>query len=507
MGGNVNLVDVCVGSSSLSINTCFFHKCTCMGQDSVFFDGSGGAVEFVSGQANPQTFSISDSSFTECSTGMHGGSLFLAWASPSSITGCFFELSTAGLGGALCIQLAKDISISNSAFVECSAWAYGGGIYTETYSETILSFLQFRECSTESYYDGDLDDGYFGHDIYFKHNFGTTFTADMIEFCDSTSARPNVFLEESGYDSTLVPHVTSTPTIKSVDVSFDGSIATVTVETEEAMKGTMGVLLDGSNVPRLVHVVFGKPWEESRIGRAVVSSGANGILPDDTTYTNRTTSFATDFFPPPTVRTADATLKDVRTIEIVLSGVSFSEEGSYWMLVGKEETEWNITLTRSDSTTLTGTASLSSSNGEVSLEWSTEYEVRRAVWVFPVGESSKDVKLPQIVTFTTPTETTPPFSSLTGVSAHIMKSDLESAVILLVFDREVSGSYDFVVEERGKDVTFTVVVESAGTTGETEEFVVVGDSRLLIERCSTRFTLRIVGMFECDKHSSSLFED
>ncbi|KAK2943001.1 hypothetical protein BLNAU_22082 [Blattamonas nauphoetae] len=69
-----------------------------------------------------------------------------------------------------------------------------------------------------------------------------------------------------------------------------------------------------------------------------------------------------------------------------------------------------------------------------------------------------------------------------------MKSDLRFAVIFLHFDRDVSGSYDFVVEERGKDVTFTVVVESAGTTGETEEFVVVGDSRVLTD--DTTYTIK-----------------
>ncbi|KAK2945554.1 hypothetical protein BLNAU_19511 [Blattamonas nauphoetae] len=394
---------------------------------------------------------------------------------------CFFETSTSlEYDGAVSLWQHSLATLSNCAFVSCSSSACGGamGLY---YVQSIdFSFLQFRGCSA-----GDSK----SNDIYIRDMEASLVTEDTVKFCDSTSARPNVFVDTGSVGlSALVPQISSTPTIKSVDVSIDGSVATVRVETEEALKGTMGVLLGGSNVPRLVHVVFGKPWEESTIGTAVVSSGANGILPDDTSYTNRTTSFATDFFPPPTVRTADATRKDVKATEIVLKGVHFYEEGSHWMLVGKEETEWNITLTRSDSTTLTGTASLSSSNGEVVLEWYSTYELRRAVWVFPDGETEKDVKLDKAITFTTPVDTTPPFSLLTGVSAHIIKADPKNAVIFLHFDREVSGSYDFVVEERRKNVMFTVVVESAGTTGETEEFVVVGDSRMLTD--DTTYTIK-----------------
>ncbi|KAK2955654.1 hypothetical protein BLNAU_9344 [Blattamonas nauphoetae] len=470
---------LCYTSSSLTVNTCFFHTCSSMRR---YGEDGGGAIGFASFASNAHPFSVSDSSFTECSSIGAGGSVSFLFPSSISIDSCFFEQSTAMYGGALSIYSDSMVSISNCAFVECSA-EMGGGIAFSKLPALSVSFVQFRECSS-------TDFNQHGNDIYWWGNGVTVeITSDMFENCDSTSAIPNVYFEDiDTFDSTLVPQVTS-PTIKSVDVSFDGSVATVTVETEEAIKGTMGVLLDGSNVPRLVYVVFGEPTKESRIGTAVVSSGANGILPDDTTYTNRTTSFATNFFPLPTIWTAASTLKAWNTTEIVLRGVSLSE-GSYWMLVGKEETEWNITLIRSDSTTLTGTASLSSSNSEVTLEWSTEYEVQRVVWMDLDGQAEDDVRLPHPITFTTPADTIPPFSTLTDVSAHIWKSDQRFAFLLLVFDRVVSGSYDFVVEERGKDVTFTVVMESAGTTSETEEFVVVGDERVLTD--DTTYTIKSI---------------
>ncbi|KAK2955437.1 hypothetical protein BLNAU_9665 [Blattamonas nauphoetae] len=410
-------------SSSLTVRTCFFHKCTC------------------------------DVAF--------GGSISVGDISSISIDNCFFELSVAVVGGAAALA-SNDITMSNCAFVECSSSIHGGGIYFESVSSLMISFVQFRECSAQTVYQ----DRVYGNDICFFLSLSTEVTADSFECCDSTSD--------------------STPTIKSVDVSFNGSAATVTVETDQATKGTMGVLLDGSNVPRLVHVVIGEPTKMATVASVVVSSGKKGILPIDTTYSPRKWSLAP--FMLPTVRTADATLKDVNSTEIVLKGVSF-EEGSYWMVVENEETERTITLTRSDSTTLTGAASLSLSNGEVSLEWGTQYEVRRVVWLLPDGETEEEVRRSKTITFKTPPDSPliPP-SLLTDVSAHIIQSNQRFAFIYLHFDREVSGSYDFVVEERGEDVTFSIVVESAGTTGETEEFVVVGDSRILTD--DTTYTIK-----------------
>ncbi|KAK2960316.1 hypothetical protein BLNAU_4869 [Blattamonas nauphoetae] len=150
----------------------------------------------------------------------------------------------------------------------------------------------------------------------------------------------------------LVPQLNSTPTIKSVGVTFETGEATVTVETEEAIHGTMNVLLDGSNVPRLVRVVFGEPSKVSKIGTVVVSSGSNGILPE-ATYTHRNSTLSP--FPPPVVHFAHSVLKDYDTTDIHVRGKNL-EEGMYWMLVENGENKWNITLTRSNSTNLIGTA-------------------------------------------------------------------------------------------------------------------------------------------------------
>ncbi|KAK2952848.1 hypothetical protein BLNAU_12169 [Blattamonas nauphoetae] len=434
-------------NSSLTITTCFFHNCTCTGDG-----GDGGAISFES-TIFERPFSLSDSSFTECSAKRSAGSINVGFALSIVMDNCFFEQSTADTEGAASLH-ANFVTITNTAFVECSSNSRGGALTFFLIFTLSLSFSQFRGCSSTSLPDG--------RDMNFFYNVSTDYTSEMIQFCDSTSGAPNVyFSDDSKADSTLVPQIDplTIPTITSLDVTFDGDEATVSVEATKSVKGTMAVLLDGSNVPRLVHVVFGDIRRTSNLGAAVVSSGANGILPS-AAYTNRTSTLAP--FPPPTVRTADASLKDLNMTEIVLKGVRLLE-GSYWMLVEKGGHEWNITLTHSDVTTLIGTAPLHPSTAKGRLEWSTEYEVTKVMWTDLDGLTAEEETLSNTITFTTPI-----LPSLTDLSAHIVKSDQRFAFILLHFNREVRGSYDFVVEERGNDVTFTVVVTSPATTRPTQ---------------------------------------
>ncbi|KAK2950290.1 hypothetical protein BLNAU_14782 [Blattamonas nauphoetae] len=364
-GGSAILLDQT--SSSLTVDTCFFHKCTCTG------DGNDGGVIFVEcAYSKYRPVSISASSFAECYTFSYltdiscGGSISVKYTTTLSIDSCFFENSTANYDGALYI-VCNVLTISNCAFVECSSNNRGGAISIFSVKTLSLSFLQFRKCSSTNCPKAK--------DIFFS-NSSTQIISGMFTSCDTTSSTPNVFFEEgSQSSSTLVPRISSIPTIKSVEVSFDDSEATVTVVTEEAIEGTMGVLLDGSNVPRLVHVVFGDP--------------------------SKVSSFATNLFPPPTVHSADSTLKDWNLTEIVVGGISL-KKGSYSMLVEKGEKRVNITLTRSDSTTLTGTAPLHPSTAERRLEWSTEYKVTK-VLVLPDGEQTEEtVILTGTVTFITP---------------------------------------------------------------------------------------------------------
>ncbi|KAK2954473.1 hypothetical protein BLNAU_10641 [Blattamonas nauphoetae] len=470
-------------SSSLTLAACFFHKCTCTGNGN-----KGGAVFFESSASSQKPFSVSASSFTECSTlysstSMNcGGSLYLNNPLSVTIDKCFFDTSKAEMDGAGYLW-TLNVSISNSAFVKCSSSRRGGAISLRQAQTLSLSFVQFRTCSSVGHPDG--------RDIYVFYT-EYPFTADMVTLCDTTSAQPNVYFIGNGTaDSTLVPQVKSTPTITSVDVTFDGDKATVTVETDQAIKGTLGVLLDESNVPRLVHVKFGEPWEVSRIGTAVVSCGTNGILPIDTTYTERKWTLIP--VAPPIVDSATPSLlEDWNTTKIALSGANL-EKGSYWMLVEKDGKKWNISLTRSDSETLTGTPPLHPSTAPGRLEWSTEYEVTQVMWVYPDGQTEEEVRLTKPITFTTPIEP----ARIVGVSCVLDES--KNTTSFKLRGRQIpSGTYKVTLNEANGpffDITFSNPF-SEERDSEVKSLTIYGNSPIL--QFGTTYTLFTVGSLLID---------
>ncbi|KAK2959849.1 hypothetical protein BLNAU_5046 [Blattamonas nauphoetae] len=139
---------------------------------------------------------------------------------------------------------------------------------------------------------------------------------------------------------------------------------------------------------------------------------------------------------------------------------------------------------------------------EDSLKYSTGYTITKIVGIVPSSSStmSNGISIPQVawpfnlastpsfVSFTTPT--LPSFSTLQAATAHIIESDPQSAFIVLLFDKEVCGSYDFVVEEEGKDVTLTVITETSSISGGTIEFKVIGDEKLLTH--NTTYTIKSI---------------
>ncbi|KAK2946907.1 hypothetical protein BLNAU_18131 [Blattamonas nauphoetae] len=384
-------------SSSLTISTCFFHKCSC-----TYTDQGGGAIKYHYSSYNGHPFSLSDSSFTECSTSATAGSVFAEFSSSISIDRCFFELSSAlSVGGAY--LFTHIITVSNSAFVECSARQRAGALQPEGITSLSLSFVQFRGCSSDIYFSGA----------------GCQLTRYMFILCDSTS----------GPYGDLIAQISSTPIIIEITISFDGDQAIVTVETDEAIQGTMNVLLDGSNVPRLVHVLFGDPSQltkVSKVGTAIVSSGTNGILPS-AEYTLRNSTLTP--FPPPTIQSVETTVNDWNTTEFELKGVRL-EEGKYWMLIeskAKTVKEWNISLTLSESDTLTGSAPLFPSTAEGRLDWATNYEVMKVIWRHPDGLTEEEPFLSKNFTFSTPKEPI----RITSADCSLDGDEQKSALIVL----------------------------------------------------------------------------
>ncbi|KAK2950860.1 hypothetical protein BLNAU_14162 [Blattamonas nauphoetae] len=444
--------------STLIVAQCFFHKCTCTSG----FDH--GAAIFVSDTRADCPISISESSFTECAVTdvwtNRGGSVYCSSTSTVSITDCFFEKShSARFSGAIHLESPTLATLSNCAFVSCSSIEFGGTLGLFAVDLIDFSFLQFRECSVTRHQNSK--------DIYFERIASSQMTSTSVRFCDSTSGKPNVYDSTGSVDrSYLVPQLMSTPSVK-VRVSFSGDVATVTATANPAVKGTMGILLEGSNVPRLVHVQFGTSLETSTTGIAEVSSGVNGILPL-TAYSLRASSISNIY-----ICSAHSSLKDWNTTKIVLNGINLGV-GSFSMLIRNGDKTFNISLTRSDSTTLVGKAPLHPMSASGRLEWATEYDVEKVIWRRTDG-GDEIVRLFNRISFTTPNEP-PRLVSLKSCSLNGRKDELTISFLTSSLPEgtgtikvKPTGS-EIIVEgvlTRDSDTQYTVVISTAWTANAT----------------------------------------
>ncbi|KAK2956310.1 hypothetical protein BLNAU_8677 [Blattamonas nauphoetae] len=346
--------------TSLSVSQCSFHLCNVTAQND-----DGGAIFIRPTNPNTNSLTIQKSSFTECKS-----------------------LGTVGNFGGF---YNRSISaFSNCAFVECETKLHGTLSFAYTSTVSTLSSLCFRFCSSSTQPEAK--------DIYFEV-LAMSAVSSKVTNCDSTSGAPNVlFLTPNTSDSTLVPQITSTPTVEASTVTFSGNEAAVSVRTKEVIGGTMGILLEGLLVPRLVFVRFSPNGENSTIGTATVSSGANGILPL-ATYSLRSFVLPGDIGSQ--LFSASATLKDANTTRITVNGVTLLE-GSYSMLVQSTGSPINISLSRTNSATLTGDAPLYPSSAIGRLDWLTQYTIIKVERV--KSGTVSEIRRTNTPTFTTPSE-------------------------------------------------------------------------------------------------------
>ncbi|KAK2945482.1 hypothetical protein BLNAU_19611 [Blattamonas nauphoetae] len=419
-GGSAILI---TSTTSLTVTQCYFHICNVSGEND-----DGGAIFYGSAvYPNTNEMHITKSSFTECKTiggaTNLGGSIFARDAQQVSITDSYFEKGEASQASAVELFNRVSATMTNCSFVACSATSVATlQIYHESVEST-LAYLLFRDCSAVDSPDS--------RDIYF---FAQSFTdiQSNISFCDSMSGAPNVYFRV-GYlsDSTLVPQITSTPTVETCTVTISGNEAVVEVKTKEVIGGVMGILLEGCLVPRLVFVQFDINGANSSIGTATVSSGADGILPP-ATYKRLSHTLRGDIAPQ--VVSASAILSDVNTTTITVKGVSL-DEGSYSMRIQKGSNTFNISLSRTDSTTLVGYAHLYPSNAEERLDWSTQYEVSLVYHKKTTVET--EVRRANTIIFSTPNEP----SRIVGIWGSLDASGNYTSVTLR--GRQIpTGTYD-----------------------------------------------------------------
>ncbi|KAK2955115.1 hypothetical protein BLNAU_9844 [Blattamonas nauphoetae] len=145
-----------------------------------------------------------------------------------------------------------------------------------------------------------------------------------------------------------------------------------------------------------------------------------------------------------------------------------------------------------------GKATLKSPSPTFNLDFSTSYTITSIVGIVPLSPSSSSSlsnalsfplvawtfnldSNPSFFSFTTPEK----LPTLNDATSHLIQPNGRVAVVFLHFDKLVVGSFEVVVEEGGKEVSFTVEMNESAKTGESSEIVVVGEDRLLTHNTTT----------------------
>ncbi|KAK2951761.1 hypothetical protein BLNAU_13254 [Blattamonas nauphoetae] len=359
-------------NADLTVSQCFFHKCCVTG--SII---PGSTIQFAPEIEDKNTASIELSSFTECQSigsvpqTAVASALFLKDAATSTVSQNFFHLCNAtGRNGA--IELVEtDAMISNCSFVECASLnSFGGAIGFVSRTTLSLVHTHFRDCWAMTAGSCDVAS--------FNKNW-EQLNSTSVQFCDSTSGSPNIYDSDSNEtDGTLIPQLGEDENtfIAELKMSFEGAKCVVEITTNTPLNGAMGLLLDGGNVPRCVHVQFGSDGMQSTTGSVEVSSDDHGVLPtlaDGRTYAPRRAAIAGKRFLT-SVYHVQPRLTSSSTLSLSLSGYLLHDEVISMKVKNAQGDSFTIPLDFSRETELTGTTPLSSTDA-TQLEYEKEYAI------------------------------------------------------------------------------------------------------------------------------------
>ncbi|KAK2956553.1 hypothetical protein BLNAU_8393 [Blattamonas nauphoetae] len=356
-------------SASLEVSQCSFHRCVASGKDN-----DGAAIIYTCSSSNKKPFKIEKSSFTECqSTGNHLTSTSAAFVSTNSqsttVPDCFFRHCNATGRCATVYLLQTSAILSNCVFVECASLkSYGAAIGLRGMTSIQLNSIIFRKCSASVAGSSDL--------AYFTMST-TLLNSTSIQLCDSTSGSPNIFNADSTQkDGTLIPQVTKATFIATFKMTFEGEKCVVEIGTASAVSGSMGVLLGGANVPRLIHIPFGSSSSSSSSGTTEVTTGSQGLLPTLAgwqSYSLQSVAIS-GYDISPSVFAIVPTLIDTSTVSLKLSGYSVPIGESMMIVKNSAGSTFSIDLTFSSETELLGSSGVAASESG-KLKFEEEYHV------------------------------------------------------------------------------------------------------------------------------------
>ncbi|KAK2955785.1 hypothetical protein BLNAU_9321 [Blattamonas nauphoetae] len=454
---------IILAEDDVLINSCRFNNCSTANPSSAAFGGGFYLTgwEMPSHHIRKQDILV-DCVFVDCTTTKCGGGAFVTGLVDMSIVDTRFEHCEAVVGsitrgGGIYAEDLAAVTVQRCHFIGCKSKHAGGAIHSDRGASLSVSDTLVQNCYSGTtgtiyihkryeWYPLSLSRVLFdGNTVGDDTSFFTTYLMNMDAPASKFTDIAIIFYTDTGL-----------PTIQFVDCF-------TTIHPDSS-----GMIIGRKNPDS------GKYFQERYI-----HDEFDKIGPFLTTA--------------PTVRMNETTGK----IELEMEGKIPLTSQEYEVTVKENGTgaETRLRMLFSD-----GTGTLVSGS-EVNLQYNTGYTITSIVGIVPASSSSRmtnsiDVPVaawtfnlaatPNFLSFTTPVD--PP--SLVSASSDLIESDHQSALIVLHFNKEVSGSFDIVVEEEGKDVTITVSILTEAQAGESSKFIVVGDERLLTH--DTTYTIKSI---------------
>ncbi|KAK2954511.1 hypothetical protein BLNAU_10531 [Blattamonas nauphoetae] len=467
---------------------------------------------------------INSTNFTSCSS-WSCGATYINQMNNALVHSCRFEdcSATNGEGGGLYLHSmnspsdarGKQFQVVDCLFADCTAKGSGGGISTYGYLDLSVVGTKFEWCESVSEYDYEMGGG-------IRAYAESALTVERSQFIQCSSkgsggAIAAIYRTEISLSDLLVKNCHS-ETIGAISISrpdrskplsfsrlfFDGnSIGEVTTFNH----WSMNFKADTTKFTDLIIMYNNDPpyptftFDDCYTTTIPDSTGMYTLLqnPESGKYEygryfnaefNKIGPFLTSA---PTTRMNGENGK----IEMEIEGKTPLTSQEYEVRVSESDgTETGFRMLFSD-----GTGTLVSGS-EDKLKFNTSYTITSIVGIVPSSSSSSSLSNgitipfaawafnislnPSFLTFTTP----PPPPTLDWSISNLAADDSKFAYVILVFSEKVKGSYEIVVEERGKDVTLTVPILEDAKGGESGKFIVVGEDRLLTH--DTTYTIKSI---------------
>ncbi|KAK2941835.1 hypothetical protein BLNAU_23256 [Blattamonas nauphoetae] len=482
--------------------------------------GAGGAVYINPHLTVPSSIvRVESCNFTDCSARWYGGSLYLYSNATVTLTGCrsvgcSATVHAASSGGGMYIALYNSLgsTVSDMSFKDCWTGGKGGGSYVYALCPLSLTDCEFINCKTTNPPTFDSTGGGLC-----AMTLSSTLTMEGCQFIDcSSNLKGRAVVGDVGgfvMSDCLVKNCHSTSSSAVVvfprttsPISLN-NVLFVGINKEDTPTDSSTEQSTANNVQFAdfeIRDVYNLNPTDISISDCYTTTTPNSVgmyarvFDYDTsilTYT-RVDHDAFNKMGPYLTEQVEAKLDSVwRRLDVIVKGKVQLESQLYEVRL--KETEKSAELT-GELQFVNGVGSLLPSSN-LNLKFSTAYTITSIVGVVPSSSSESNAipitaeawafnlaATPDFVSFTTPD--TPP--CLTGTTAYLLSKEPEYSYIVVVFNDTVRGSLDIVVEERGKDVTITVEMNESAKTGESDKFVVVGDSRFLTH--DTTYTIKSI---------------